>query len=208
MHESVKPDDNLISRLKWDFPTEPSFWAADAPSWAKDPFNDDCTSKCGYCGSWMEVVRPGKSQCPACGSDGDKAARWSAAAIIEQLRRPPQDAKPVASDNDAKAGLLALMEEIRRKAPFGYHDGPHPHHKMLVIHGSEVERWLDTLLNAAIAIETKPAPRPLAIEALREALLDVGEDRQLGIGEGPTQPLAILAALLKALRAQDRSGGE
>ncbi len=44
------------------------------PSWAKDPFNDDCAAKCN-CGAWLEVVRPGKTQCgnPDCTSGEPKS---------------------------------------------------------------------------------------------------------------------------------------
>lgn len=34
------------------------------PSWAKDPWNENEASKCDTCGCWLEIVRPGKSQCP------------------------------------------------------------------------------------------------------------------------------------------------
>lgn len=91
---------DLILRLRADRPDDPEFWAADAPQWARDPINDDMTSQCGYCGSWMEVVRPGKCQCPACGSDGDKAARWEAAAVMERQ----------ASELRAAEATLAVVE--------------------------------------------------------------------------------------------------
>ncbi len=75
----------LIEELKWDFPDRPEFWQSTPPLWALDPFNDNDHAKCGDCGSWLEVVRPGKSQCPACGSDHDRALRWRAASALEAI---------------------------------------------------------------------------------------------------------------------------
>lgn len=47
------------------------YFAPKPPSWAKDPFNNNTASKCGDCGSWLKITRPGKSQCPACQGDSD-----------------------------------------------------------------------------------------------------------------------------------------
>ena len=77
---------DIVEKLRWDRPDEPDFWQSEPPAWAKDPFNDDEVGKCVGCGSWLDCVRPGKFQCPACGSDADKAARWKAADTITQLR--------------------------------------------------------------------------------------------------------------------------
>jgi hypothetical protein len=77
--------DGLIERLRWDRPEDAEFWQDTPPSWAQDPFNDNEPGHCGNCGSWLDVVRPGKWQCPACGSDGDKAARWKAADALVSL---------------------------------------------------------------------------------------------------------------------------
>jgi hypothetical protein len=43
------------------------------PTFAKDPFNNDGAARCGDCGGWMTVVRPGKVQCdnPDCGSNAN-----------------------------------------------------------------------------------------------------------------------------------------
>ena len=58
---------------------------------------------------------------------------------------------------------------------------------------------VDNLLPGTWYVMAKGQTRP--DEALfAHQILDVGEDRQLGIGEGPTQHLAILSALLRALR--------
>ncbi len=51
---------------------------------------------------------------------------------------------------EAKEQCLAMMDEIRRRAPFGYHDSPYPHYQMLMLHSQDVERLLDVLLNAAL----------------------------------------------------------
>jgi hypothetical protein len=45
------------------------FWAAEPPAWAKDTWNGDNASKCGLCCAWETIVRPGKTQCDACGGD-------------------------------------------------------------------------------------------------------------------------------------------
>ena len=33
------------------------------PEWAKDCWNHDSAARCGDCGGWLTVVRPGKTQC-------------------------------------------------------------------------------------------------------------------------------------------------
>lgn len=60
--------ERIASCARSSEPPENAF-DAEPPSWAQDPFNDDCADRCGYCGSWMAVVRPGKTQCENC-SDG------------------------------------------------------------------------------------------------------------------------------------------
>lgn len=67
LREALEALERLAQRARWDEP-EGAFDEI-APDWAKDSFNDDCTSACGYCGAWMTVVRPGKVQCHNC-SDG------------------------------------------------------------------------------------------------------------------------------------------
>jgi hypothetical protein len=43
-------------------------FGAEAPEWAKDSMNYDATARCGACGAWETVVRPGKTQCDICES--------------------------------------------------------------------------------------------------------------------------------------------
>jgi len=51
------------------------YWSVETPEWAKDSFNEDTAATCGDCGAWLEVVRPGKTQCTACEWLGED--RWT-----------------------------------------------------------------------------------------------------------------------------------
>ena len=47
-------------------------FAQEPPDWAQDPFNHNMAERCGHCGAWCSVVRPGKTQCdnPECDTNG------------------------------------------------------------------------------------------------------------------------------------------
>ena len=49
------------------------------PSWARDEFNGDMAARCGRCGAWCSVVRPGKTQCDNCHEGENLAALFHAA---------------------------------------------------------------------------------------------------------------------------------
>jgi hypothetical protein len=57
-------------------------FAPEPPTWAVYEEVGMHGDKCGRCGSWCEVVRPGKTQCPACGDDSLKALMLRAKALV------------------------------------------------------------------------------------------------------------------------------
>lgn len=77
--------DTILERLLDDMEAPPDAYASEPPVWAKDPFNGGYAESCGRCGSWCEVVRPGKTQCPHCWDDPDRAVRINAAAAISDM---------------------------------------------------------------------------------------------------------------------------
>ena len=60
----------------------PDHFADAPPDWALDDY--DSASSCGYCGAWLTVVRPGKSQCDCCSDGQDLGAR--AAQALAKLK--------------------------------------------------------------------------------------------------------------------------
>ena len=77
--------DTILERLLDDMEAPPDAYASEPPVWAKDPFNGGYAESCGRCGSWCEVVRPGKTQCPHCWDDPDRAVRINAAAALNPV---------------------------------------------------------------------------------------------------------------------------
>lgn len=71
--------------------------------------------------------------------------------------------------------LCAIIDDLRRRAPFGYHEGgAPPHHKMLILHNNDVEKLLDALLDAAISADK--GERAVARSDAAQALLkEAGE---------------------------------
>ncbi len=74
---------------------EKGAFAKEPPSWATDQFNEGTYIRCGICGAWETVVRPGKTQCDICYggeniewllSDRDRL-RESNAELLEALIR-------------------------------------------------------------------------------------------------------------------------
>lgn len=61
-------------------------FAPSPPAWAQDSLNGNAAAQCGYCGCWLSVVRPGKSQCDWCcdGQDMSVVARAFLAKLKEQ----------------------------------------------------------------------------------------------------------------------------
>jgi hypothetical protein len=55
----------------------PDHFADSPPDWALDDY--ESASSCGYCGAWLTVVRPGKSQCDCCSDGQDLGALASQA---------------------------------------------------------------------------------------------------------------------------------
>lgn len=71
--------------------------------------------------------------------------------------RPPAmlaDAERETTSTTA-ASIIELMEGLRSRAPFGYHEpgSSRASHRNLILHGADIERLLDKLLDAAIAVE-------------------------------------------------------
>lgn len=60
-------------------------FAAEPPAWAVWEDMGMGGDQCGRCGSWCEVVRPGKTQCPACGDDDLAALALRARKVIGEL---------------------------------------------------------------------------------------------------------------------------
>lgn len=76
--------ERVLERISGGTELDEEWFAESPPIWAQDDFNGNSAASCGYCGSWHEVVRPGKTQCPCCGDGQDKAA--IAAARLRETR--------------------------------------------------------------------------------------------------------------------------
>ena len=74
-----------IAKPAYDLPSAPDAFDHNPPPWAKDSFNNDEACRCGYCDSWMTVVRPGKVQCDTCG-DGHEQDYVIRYGIVKELR--------------------------------------------------------------------------------------------------------------------------
>lgn len=62
------------------------FYAKEPPTWAQDSFNHNAAERCGYCGAWCTVVRPGKTQCDNC-DEGE----WDRHGTFEPKQYPPME---------------------------------------------------------------------------------------------------------------------
>lgn len=90
-----EPKPTVVERLRTIEALSPGDWGdapegafdPEPPRWATDPFNEDEANQCGYCGGWMEVVRPGKVQCNTCW-DG-RNVRFLVGQVIRDIEAPP-----------------------------------------------------------------------------------------------------------------------
>lgn len=120
-----KEEQPIVERLREGIDLRPDFFGEEPPVWAQDPLNNDMAEKCGRCGSWAEVVRPGKTQCPCCGDDDEPALRLEAADTLDEML----DAlKAVSSDihthqGTISLGTLALVNAAIAKAEGGNNAG-------------------------------------------------------------------------------------
>jgi hypothetical protein len=72
--ERVRELEDFVERISWRAAEGPwpDHFADEAPGWARDEYGEG--SECGYCGAWLTVVRPGKSQCDHCADGKDIGA--------------------------------------------------------------------------------------------------------------------------------------
>lgn len=118
---------------------------------------------CPFCGGPAQISSNGSiidhyGRCRHCGarqmgqlSEDEAIAAWNRrvapANVSGLVERRREEAVT------AKTALLALIDELNAKCPFGYHDGPYPYREMGMLHGDEAERMIDTLLKAALVCD-------------------------------------------------------
>lgn len=58
--------DDLVSHFKPYDPPRLDAFADEPPEWAMWAEYGTGPDRCGWCGAWCEIVRPGKTQCHTC----------------------------------------------------------------------------------------------------------------------------------------------